>query len=166
MTPPAGQRSMVVLTCSAGTTRYGVDTREVIVVVPLPPLHAADPTTGAGMVRFRGTLIPVVDLCHLQTGQPAARLLSTRMIVVRYPARPQDERPLGVVAERVLDVADVDVPVPATVPAAGATTPWIGPLVADRSGALIQMLRVEGLLADALREVLFPTVPASPDARP
>src|SRR4051812_28019239 len=69
--------SMLLLVFQAGGQRFGLDTSEVIEVVPvlacrkLP--HA--PSYIAGLANYRGTAAPVIDVSALLTGEGAPLLL-------------------------------------------------------------------------------------------
>ncbi len=114
-----------------------VDITEVIPCVELVPLAAA-PLGVCGYMQYRGDKVPVVDLCLWQAGNACHRLLSTRIIVTSCGAG-EFRAPLGILAENVTDIIDLD---PALVTgAAGA----VSVSLADRP-ATAQLLAVETLL--------------------
>ena len=97
---------MLVLTFRVGELPYGVAVGKVVEVVPRVPLrplpHA--PEHLAGLIRYRGDAIPVVDLGPLMGVGPSPDRLDTRIILVDAGPRGR----LGLVAERVEDVVEVD----------------------------------------------------------
>ena len=76
--------------------------REVVPCVALTRIPSA-PEFAAGLMNYRTTLVPVVDLCRLATGKPSALKMSTRIILVDYTLA--DDRPqiLGLLAEHMVE---------------------------------------------------------------
>jgi chemotaxis-related protein WspB len=75
---------MLVLTFTAGTDRYGVDVAQVVEVVPrveLRPIPHA-PAFLAGLLAYRGQVVPIIDLGSLLGSTPCQDRLSTRIILV------------------------------------------------------------------------------------
>jgi chemotaxis-related protein WspB len=126
--------------------RYAVPAAEVVEVVPHVPLRAVPGTHPGvvGLLLHREALLPVVDLSLLWTGRPAARRMSTRILVCRLPG--SAGRRVGVVAERATRVIAVD---PAAEEVAeGPATPGargLGRLLRSQEGVL-QWVRVGDLL--------------------
>ena len=54
----------------------------------------------AGLFNYRGAPVPVIDLSQLTLGRPAARRLSTRIVLVHYPDESGGTHLLGLIAER------------------------------------------------------------------
>jgi chemotaxis-related protein WspB len=136
--------------------RFAIDVAGVITVLPVPPLRALDhvPAWVAGLIRFHGQLTPVIDLCRIHAGRPARPTLGTRLVVVRYAAAGGD-RTLALIAEDVIDMVTLDDEhlQPAGIEAADA--PWLGPLGPTSTGELVQVVRIESLLPDDVRAILF-----------
>ena len=57
----------------------------------------------AGVFRYRGQLVPVLDLCWLMHGQPCPARLSTRIVLVHSPDENGLSHILGLMVERVTD---------------------------------------------------------------
>jgi chemotaxis-related protein WspB len=96
---------MLYLLFHLGDERFALDAREVVEVVPivnLRPVHDA-PEYVAGLFNYRGTVVPVVDLCRLTSGNPCSRRMSTRIIIVRHTPRGGEELTLGLMAEKVTE---------------------------------------------------------------
>jgi len=76
--------------------------KKVVPRVALTRIPSA-PKIAAGLMNYRGTLVPVVDLCRLATGRSSALKISTRIILVDYTLA--DGRPeiLGLLAEHVVE---------------------------------------------------------------
>lgn len=150
-----------VVAFEVASERYGIEAVRVVEVVPSVPLRAVPGTVPGvvGLLRFRGGLVPVVDLGVLWAGRPSPVRLSSRIVVtelgaaggawtdVAAHARPR----IGLLAERVLRVATVD---PDGAEAGdGPKTPGargLGRIVKD-GDALLQLVRAEDLVpADVL----------------
>ena len=75
---------MLLLTFTAGTNRYAIDVTRVVEVVPRVELrkipHA--PAFLAGLLGYRGEVVPVIDLGLLLDAAPCRDCLSTRIILV------------------------------------------------------------------------------------
>jgi chemotaxis-related protein WspB len=147
---------VLLLLVSLGDARYGLDARQVVEVVPAVALRAlphAAPGV-AGLLAHRDGTLPVIDLVALATGRPSAPRLGTRVVLVRWPP-PDGVRLLGLVAEAVTDTALVadDAWEPPVVATPGA--PWLGGTTSI-DGELVQRLRLDAVLPDALARQLFP----------
>lgn len=128
---------------------------ELVELVPRVPLreipHA--PPHVPGQFTYRGEVTPVVDLVQLMTGLPCDERLSSRILVAAYPVR-GERRALGLLAERATEALRLEgsgLPPGIEVPEA----PYLGELHFD-GGRLVQLVRVEELLPDELKERLFP----------
>ncbi|MCK8601653.1 chemotaxis protein CheW [Desulfoferrobacter suflitae] len=147
---------MLLLIFFVGKERYGIDSRKVVEVVPVvnckPVPHA--PSHVAGLLSYRGDIVPVVDLSALIGGAPARHLLSTRVILVKYVGADANEHILGLLAERVtetLKCREEDFKSPGFVASAGR---YLGDLYIDGEG-MIQRIVVEAVLPEELRRSLF-----------
>ena len=128
---------MLVLTFRVGEVPYGVAVGRVIEVVPRVPLRALPhaPAHLAGLIRYRGDAIPVVDLGLLMGDAPGSDRLDTRIILVDAGPRGR----LGLVAERVEQVVEVDETRRASGEADVAGAPYLGGVYETDSG-LIQLI--------------------------
>lgn len=148
---------MLLLQFQAGDDRYGLDVAEVIEVVPrvlFREIPHADCTV-AGLINYRGTLVPVIDLTALLTGAPSRPFFSTRIILVNYPGHDGTGKILGLLAERVTETVsctEADLQPPGI---AVADAPYLGELCLHPDGA-IQRVSTANLLTPELREALFP----------
>ena len=83
---------MQLLTFTTGGQQYGIDTRNIVEVLPF--ISAQELPQQAeeirGLIRYRGKLLPVIDLCQLILGRPCKLRLGTRTIVVKT-IRDKDE---------------------------------------------------------------------------
>ncbi len=88
---------MLILTFTAGANRYAVDVGRVVELVPRVELrklpHA--PACLAGLLGYRGKIVPVIDLGILLDANPCRDRLSTRIILVDDSARRHDRTGQG-----------------------------------------------------------------------
>ena len=146
---------MLLLMFRVAGDLYAVAAERVVEVVPrieLRPIPHA-PESLAGLFNYRGKAIPVIDLGLLLSTAACIDRLDTRVILVEEPGEARG-RLVGVVAENVSDVATVrddDVVLPAM---NMAEAPYLGPVVRTDRG-LIQVISVEKVLPEALREAIF-----------
>lgn len=150
---------MLFLLFQMGKDRYGLETSQVIEILPLVRLKKIPQVMPgvAGIFNYHGLLVPVLDLSELALGRPSSVCLSTRLILVSYPVNAEKKQVLGLMAEQAtetisLDTAefyDCNVEVP--------EAPYLGP-VAKHERGLIQWIDVRKLIPDSLRDRLFQEV--------
>lgn len=157
---------MLFVLFQLGDDRYALDASRLLEVLPLVRLKQIPqaPRGIAGAFNYHGQPTPAVDLCALALGRPAQLRLSTRLLVVR-DGHGADERPLGLIAERSTETMRR---APEDFVAPGVTAPqarYLGPVVTDAQGALIQRVDVDGLLNAEVRATLFRDAAAAVEAR-
>lgn len=145
------------LTFRLGNDRYALAAGEIVEVLRLQALKGIPQAPGwvAGILAYRGRLVPVVDLTARSVGRPASRRSGTRIVVVHYrPGTGGDSQLLGLVLERATSTVRL--------PDAGFEQPgidcgdaaYLGPV--HRTGDLVQEVAVAGLLPEDVRALLFP----------
>jgi chemotaxis-related protein WspB len=147
----------MLLVFQAGPERYALDCRQVIEVVPRIPLR---PVPGApdyvvGVFRYRGAMVPVIDLTRLLIERPSSHSMSTRIVLVRYvPEVARNAHVLGLMAEKVLDT--INRPASEFQPSGVTVTqaPFLGELTTEND-ELVQRVEVDALLPDELQHMLF-----------
>jgi chemotaxis-related protein WspB len=147
---------MLFLLMKLGGNRYALDVHQVVRVLPLLQIkkipHA--PPGIAGAVDYHGTPTPVVDLSELMLQSPAEEQLSTRIVMVHYPGREGATHLLGLIAENATEIIRKEL---SEFVSAGVNSPdsaYLGPVATD-SGGMIQWVKVQNLLPEAVRDVLF-----------
>ena len=98
--------------------------------------------------------MPVIDLNEMTVGQPAARRLSTRIILVKYPVEPSHPRTLGLIAEHATNMIQRSIPDFMETGMESDEARYLGKVTND-AGGLIQWIEVEQLLTPEVRNVLF-----------
>jgi len=160
---PALPQNKLFLLFRIGDERYALEAVEIAEVLPrlqLKPI-ARTPHWVAGVFAHRGTMVPVIDLSALTFGHPAKPRTSTRLVLVHY--RPDAEQPsqlLGLILEQATDTLRC---LPTEFKDYGLDNhdaPYLGPVREDEQG-LLQWIRVQDLLDDPVRELLYPAHPLS-----
>lgn len=141
--------------------RFALDAREVIEVLPLRTLKpiAQAPHWVEGVLAHRGALVPVIDLSHLSFGTPAAMRSSTRLVLVHYRADPlRPDLQLGLILEQATDTLRCDPEDFQPYGLDNSEARYLGPVRQDSKG-LLQRVRVDDLLTDSVRQLLYPIEP-------
>jgi chemotaxis-related protein WspB len=134
---------------------------EVLPRLPLKPIARA-PQWVAGVFAYRGAVVPVIDLSALTFDQPAEARTSTRLVLVHY--RPNESQPgqwLGLILEQATDTLRCNPQDFQPYGLDNREAPYLGPVREDAQG-LVQWVRVNDLLDDGVRALLFPDPPLSP----
>ena len=89
---------MLFLLFQIGPGRYAIEATRVVEVLPLMRVtHLPQAPAGmAGVLCYRGTPLPIIDLSSVILNRPAEQKLSTRIVVVTCTGG----RRLGLIAER------------------------------------------------------------------
>jgi chemotaxis-related protein WspB len=148
---------MLFLLFQLDEDRYVVPARDVLEVLPLVTMKALTgaPAGIVGAINYRGRAVPVLDLALLALHRPAARRVSTRLLIVPFPCPGGPDRLLGVVVERATEMVARD---PAEFRPLGVTMPgarYLGPVAHDARG-MIQRVEFAALLTDEIRDALYP----------
>lgn len=156
---------MLFVVFQLGPDRYAIDASRLEAVLPVPRLKALPqaPAGVVGLLNYHGESVPVVDLCALALGRPAASRLSTRLLLARYALPEGDDlaatattpfRWLGLIAENATSTLQRAA---ADFRPAGIATPharFLGPVAADADG-FIQRIELDALLTPELHALLF-----------
>lgn len=139
-----------------GGDSYALDSRQIVEVVPMVTLKPLprSPIYLAGLFKYRGRVIPVIDLRALIRDAPCNRRLSTRILVVDYPARDGSFHSIGLIAERIMETISVQESELVSPGIEIEETPYLGKILC-REHEMIQCVRVERLLPEFLRAALF-----------
>jgi chemotaxis-related protein WspB len=96
---------MLILLFYIGEAVYTVKCEKVREIAPMVTLKPVPHTPDffAGFFNYRGTVVPVIDLCRLIQGCPCRMRLSTRIILVDYSGKGDRSDIIGLIAERVTE---------------------------------------------------------------
>jgi chemotaxis-related protein WspB len=141
---------MLLLVFRVAGEAYGVEAGRVVEVIPRVELRGLPqaPEALAGLLRYRGQMVPVIDLGVLLGSGPCETLLSTRIILVDRQSPARDRARVGLISERVSDVKRVDDDQVLPPPTLLGRSPYLGPIASTDTG-LIPLLDIERLLAEA-----------------
>ena len=168
---------MLILTFTAGANRYAVDVGRIVELVPRVELRKVPhaPACLAGLLGYRGKIVPVIDLGILLDANPCRDRLSTRIILVDDSARRHDpaaQAPgashddhgstgappeqdhssslLGMIAEGVSDLTYTQPDQTAAVSVYLPHAPYLGSLIQTDQG-IVQLIVVEKVREASLR---------------
>lgn len=170
---------MQLLTFTIAGQSYAIPSKRVIEVLPLVPARPVPgmPNYVTGLFTYRGQLLPLVDLGIRIASATPPRRLSTRVIVVEFPAGvvvdgvgPALAR-LGLVAENVISIRSVEGETAPLATMALPHAPYLGQILRleGRSGTdatTVQLINLERLLPEELLRGLFPHSTRPSDAAP
>lgn len=147
---------MLFVLFQVGKDRYALPASEIIEVLPLVELKSVPsaPSPVAGLFNYHGTPVPVIDLTQCMVNQLARPWLSTRIILVKYAAKGDEMRILGLSAEHAIEMFTCE---PEGFADGGVATdgaPYLGPVARDPRG-LIQWVHPAKLLPESIRNILF-----------
>lgn len=147
---------MKVLVFHIGTDRYALRLAALVRVLPLLELKRLPlaPDHVAGLMDLSGTAVPVIDLCRLAGLPSAADFFDTRIVLVDYADGRGGTHPLGLLAQQVRGIRDIDAAALADSGVTVAGAPFLGQVASDADG-MLQLVELEHLLPDALRDMLF-----------
>jgi chemotaxis-related protein WspB len=147
---------MLFLVFQLDEDRYAIEAAQVVAVLPLVKAKAIpqSPAAVVGAFDYNGEPVPLIDLSHLALGRAALPRLSTRIVVVLYPSDDGQLRKLGLVAEHVVETIRRDPDDFASSGISNADAHYLGPVAADARG-LLQWVRVERMLPESVRDLLF-----------
>jgi chemotaxis-related protein WspB len=176
---------MLLLTFTAGGNRFAIDAARVIELVPrvqLRPIPRA-PAYFAGLLAYRGKVVPVIDLGLLLDADASRDRLSTRIILVDdapgdhnhgtqeqdagadgeegFRAKPkQSSSLLGLIAEQVSDLTHANPEELAPAPVELPRVPYLDAIVQTDQG-IVQLIAVERIRPAALAGLSY--TPAAAD---
>ncbi|MER8957180.1 chemotaxis protein CheW [Mesorhizobium sp. M0833] len=153
---------MLFLGFSMGGDRYVLDVGQIEEVLPYIGVRTLPgaPSGVVGVINYRGVSVPMIDLSLLALGRPSSPVLSTRIVLIRYPASDGEDHLLALVAEQATDMFDRDASDFAPSGMEAGTPPYLGHIATDDKG-LVQWVRAEALLSKEIRNTLFRQVATS-----
>jgi chemotaxis-related protein WspB len=127
---------MLVLFFNLGDARYALKCERVREICPLVEIervpHASE--CFAGLIQYRGRVIPVVDMRLLVHREPCRIRFSTRIIVVDFSKEKNSSKLAGLVAEQVTEAKykpdDAFSPTKVSI----RKTPYLTSVLAEKSG--------------------------------
>ncbi len=138
---------MLLLLFQINDNLYALDSAHVTEVIPIVVLRKIQtvPDYVAGVFNYRGSIVPVIDLCYLIHGSACRPRFSTRIVIVNYRNKTEENHYLGLMAERVTETLNRPDLVPAPHDLVNAS-PYLGDLFMDEKG-MIQQIHWEPLIS-------------------
>ncbi|HEY0792663.1 MAG TPA: chemotaxis protein CheW [Chthoniobacterales bacterium] len=146
---------MLFILFQLGPARYAIPANRIVEVLPRLKLNGLwqVPAGISGLFNYRGAVVPVVDLSLMIRGEPAARRLSTRIILVEA-TQGERKRLLGLMAEHVTETMQFNAGAFSETGVASDGAPCLGRM-ANHEGNFIQRVAIEQLLTPGIRDALF-----------
>lgn len=147
---------MQVLIFKLGNDRYGLHTGAVVRVLPLLEFtHIPQvPDYVAGLMNYHGAAVPVIDLSRLSSGHAFAPCFDSRILLVHYPTAAGPTVLLGLIAEHVIGLQNLDQAAFAPSGIATPSAPYLGQITTGTAG-ILQLVDVAHLLPPELHAILF-----------
>lgn len=156
---------MLLLTFTVAGEPYALDVAAVVELVPRVPLRAVPhaPAYLAGLLEYRGEVVPVVDLGVLLGSHPSGDRLSTRIILVAAARKRTDRddtrnptpdpaamtRRAGLIAEQVIDLIPVAPEQVTPAPVRLDRAPYLNAIARTDRG-FMPLVGIEALLFETL----------------
>ncbi len=147
---------MIFILFRVGGDTLAMDVERVVEVIPLLTVRKVPhvPDYVLGVMNYRGTAVPVIDLSALHSGTPSRRVLSTRIVIVRFGGPEGTERMIGLAGERVTETiraerGDFQPPGVRT-----EANRFLGDILVD-GGAAIQLVEPEAILTPEAFDMLL-----------
>jgi chemotaxis-related protein WspB len=144
-----------VVIWTIGDDRYAIESDRVVEVVPVVEVRELPkcPAWVCGLMNYRGTLVPLVDMAMLIADRPAVRCRATRIVVIRLDD--MDGEMLGLLVENLESVEHCAFESTQAHPGLKVPdAPYLGAVALAADGA-IQLVDVESLLDAEHRALLF-----------
>lgn len=152
----AVNNGMMILLFNVEGEHYGINAKEVIEVIPSVALKHLPhtPECIAGLLNYRGQIVPVIDLTSLMSDHLSRDRVSSRIILINYSDKDDGFHLLGLLVEKVKST--VRIPDHMFTPS-GVTTnnaPFLHD-VAIYEGSMVQRINLANILPDYVRDSLF-----------
>ncbi|OPY69544.1 MAG: Chemotaxis protein CheW [Syntrophorhabdaceae bacterium PtaU1.Bin034] len=147
---------MLFLLFEIGEDRYCLDVSRVIEVAPIVAFKKLPyaPAYVSGLMNYRGTTVPVIDLSALLGATPSRPLFSTRIIMVDFTGADNTHHVIGLLAEKVTETIsrrEDDFQPPGIVVDEAR---FLGKIIHDERG-MIQRVETTQLLPESMQKYLF-----------
>ena len=138
---------VLLLLFSAGGPLYAMESKDVVEVIPRVSLRPAVNLPGyvSGLFNYRGSVIPVIDLCFLIQGRPSGQNLSSRIIMVTPADDAAKDKYIGLLAEGVTDTLNRPLSAFDDTGLISQSKPYLGGITLDERG-MVQIMHLSMLL--------------------
>ncbi|MBI5826492.1 MAG: purine-binding chemotaxis protein CheW [Deltaproteobacteria bacterium] len=156
---------MLYLQFKIGGERYIIEAKDVMEIVPFAHLKKVPGAPGyvAGLLNYRGSSIPVIDVCHLMSGKGCEVKLGSRIALVNYLKDGGKKACIGLLIEHMTETVSLR---ESDFKASGVNLKdhaYLGGVVMD-DAAIVQRLNVDKILPDEAGDMLFEDAPSRESA--
>lgn len=97
---------MLLLTMNIDAQRFGLDAQHIIEVIPLVKLDHVPLVEDCirGIFNYRGTPVPVIDLCMFFENHKCRDNLGSRIIIIHIKMPDGTDKTIGLLAEHMTEV--------------------------------------------------------------
>lgn len=147
---------ILLLKFKIGDKYYALNTENIAEVIPAVSLRQipGTPTFFSGIFDYRGLIVPVIDLTQLTIGQPVTIRLSTRIILTNFTLVNGRKSILGLMAEDMTDIIDVDETAFQDTGILSQNAPYLGPIF-QIDNQFIQSIELDRLLSPDIQKMIF-----------
>ena len=144
---------MMLLLFRINDQRYGLDVADVVELVPFVTLQKLPkaPDYIAGLMNYRGNIVPVVDLAMLTRDKPTRHLMSSRIILIQ-PVK-SEKRFVGLLAENVTEAKRISEEIFTDTGINADTNAFVDKVAMHPTG-MIQLVNIAKLLPIEVRVML------------
>lgn len=137
---------MLTLIFYVGESPYGIDCQNVLEIIPSVNLRKQQSACDfmAGIVKFYGQQLPVIDFCRLMTNTPCPSCFHTRIAILSLLEQGNDMPSFGLIGEKMVEVVEIDKSKISERSLIFGKAPYLGNSV-DAQGRTIQLIKVRDL---------------------
>ena len=145
---------MLHLLFRLGHETFALPAMDIEAVLALPELETLEhaPAHFAGLMRYHGQFVPVLDISLLHGGSPAPAVISTRVILVRAD---RDAPLLGLIVEQAMEMLNLEVR-QTLAPEFVGDNEWLAPEVFDTELGLVRAVHWRALLTPDIQVLAKP----------
>ncbi len=155
---------MLMLIFKLGDEQYFIEAGEIVEIAPLVSIRKIPlaPQYVSGLINYRGSVVPVIDICSLVLNRPCRPFLSTRIVIVNYRYKANQDQTLGIKAENVTEIVDARDSDLVDSGVNSEASPYFGKVISEQSG-IVQRININKLLSEKVSESLFEKVDDNAD---
>ena len=147
---------MLLLSFHIGTERYALPAIDIVEILPLATLKNIPraPDFIIGLLNYRGTTSPIIDICKIIEQRSCNKVLSSRIIMLKYLDTNNTHHTIGITAEKVTETLQVEQSDFQTSGVIVKDAPFLGPII-NKDNEMIQFIETKNLLPDDVQSILF-----------
>lgn len=148
---------MLVLIFYVGETQYAISCKQIVEIIFLVKLQkiAQMPNYVAGLLNYRGDIMPVIDLCELLMKNQYSHKLSTRIIIINFRSKQGKIYRLGLIAEKVTETLTIQETDLNHSKLLEDSSFYRGEIINAQHG-MIPLIKIESLLSESQLQFLLP----------